>query len=1010
MNTRADKTHENTLHPVANALSQKRSESEPAFPFADKRPAALTQGELQERAGNSPRAKKTVQLQAMADHHAARQRRPLQKKENETGLPGALKSGVELLSGYSMSDVRVHYDSDKPAQLNAHAFTQGSDIHIARGQQKHLPHEAWHVVQQKQGRVKPTMQMKGGVNVNDDDGLEREADAMGEKALLTRPPEAAPFEQPIQLAGSFGTLQLKGVGGTKIAFEKRLNQPRQQLIEEGLALLKAAWKEARALRKREKQRIGKDMADYDKAVKDGDQPTINRLEAENDRRNRPQLYQAKDLAGQALKNHLDQINALKSQLFHDNESMAIFGQQYRLEDLGNAPPVANQNRLIGQAIGRIMGNQQIIALNQQAGILRGQKDLADTNLEQDIQQHPKSGGLTQVYFDSLSSQIPDEEVLLQRTTAFQNGTLSVLNNEITYHHDAGDVIIADLRKGLDAYAPSRDQPALNQARQVYHKKGLADLTTGDGSRKEYVKDTRGAMTRRYAYVEKNYYQMMEFFMVGHMTGRFQQYMLAGAERKPGVHKFTTQMIKNVPQTQPNTQTQMTDTQVAVAHQMYGSLPEQRGVSLTATPKVGVTYANTSGNFRTDEGFKLKIDLARVPEEVLFLNHYAEGGVSDTNLPDYSTQQSHKPNPYNYKYKESATHARELFLEHIRPEWVVEIEHHAKGGFQNIQGQKTIIGEGSVENLLEAAKRAFGGQEYEKGFEVGLNNGQDVSTLVSNPDYKKGKGTGKMIKDGYQKGMQVRQQKGHGNDLVAFKEIMEDPAIQDEMSPFHIGYAQARTGQPMVSSVLEFRTLLNTEMEFKNAAGIGGTTALAHDADKVIIKSTMPRQTGGFRSKIVTIPFEELRTATIDYEVDGDNIEITINKSSGDYTLVLPKAEAIPFIGSLQKYVDQNSRQQTIGDTAGGGSHTLILDTKNLRLERQYKNYLGVQKLNKSDIPLETIKKVVFERDEQNIQVGIHHNGGVYEMNLKLAEAVKVRTLLLRNKLSTKIVGNIPDKI
>ena len=27
-------------------------------------------------------------------------------------------------------------------------------------------------------------------------------------------------------------------------------------------------------------------------------------------------------------------------------------------------------------------------------------------------------------------------------------------------------------------------------------------------------------------------------MVGHMTGRFQQYMLAGAERNPGVHKFT----------------------------------------------------------------------------------------------------------------------------------------------------------------------------------------------------------------------------------------------------------------------------------------------------------------------------------------------------------------------------------------------------------------------------------------------------------------------------------------
>lgn len=35
-------------------------------------------------------------------------------------------------------------------------YSQGTDIHIGPGQEKHLPHEAWHVVQQKQGRVKPT--------------------------------------------------------------------------------------------------------------------------------------------------------------------------------------------------------------------------------------------------------------------------------------------------------------------------------------------------------------------------------------------------------------------------------------------------------------------------------------------------------------------------------------------------------------------------------------------------------------------------------------------------------------------------------------------------------------------------------------------------------------------------------------------------------------------------------------------------------------------------------------
>jgi hypothetical protein len=82
-----------------------------------------------------------------------------------------------------MDDVKVHYNSPKPAQLNAHAYAQGTDIHVASGQEKHLPHEAWHVVQQKQGRVQPTVQMKGNVAVNDDPGLEHEADAMGAKAV-----------------------------------------------------------------------------------------------------------------------------------------------------------------------------------------------------------------------------------------------------------------------------------------------------------------------------------------------------------------------------------------------------------------------------------------------------------------------------------------------------------------------------------------------------------------------------------------------------------------------------------------------------------------------------------------------------------------------------------------------------------------------------------------------------------------------------------------------------------
>ncbi|WP_219008642.1 DUF4157 domain-containing protein [Aquimarina litoralis] len=108
---------------------------------------------------------------------------PIQQRTNNTGLPTNLKSGIENLSGYSMDDVKVHYNSSKPAQLQAHAYAQGTNIHLAPGQEKHLPHEAWHVVQQKQGRVQPTMQLKGKVNINDNRVLEKEADVMGEKAL-----------------------------------------------------------------------------------------------------------------------------------------------------------------------------------------------------------------------------------------------------------------------------------------------------------------------------------------------------------------------------------------------------------------------------------------------------------------------------------------------------------------------------------------------------------------------------------------------------------------------------------------------------------------------------------------------------------------------------------------------------------------------------------------------------------------------------------------------------------
>tara|TARA_B110000503_G_scaffold142188_1_gene238195 strand:+ start:842 stop:2374 length:1533 start_codon:yes stop_codon:yes gene_type:complete len=192
-----------------SSASATRAESQSAS-LSDNRPGTLAQMKVAEAMSQGSLAQKTTQLQAVIAGNAPVQKAeeeeevqmkaapvqkaedeeevqmkaaPVQRKENNTGLPDNLKSGVENLSGVSLDDVSVHHNSDQPAQMQAHAFAQGTDIHVAPGQEQHLAHEAWHVVQQKQGRVQPTKQMKGDIPVNDDKGLENEADMMGAKAL-----------------------------------------------------------------------------------------------------------------------------------------------------------------------------------------------------------------------------------------------------------------------------------------------------------------------------------------------------------------------------------------------------------------------------------------------------------------------------------------------------------------------------------------------------------------------------------------------------------------------------------------------------------------------------------------------------------------------------------------------------------------------------------------------------------------------------------------------------------
>lgn len=98
------------------------------------------------------------------------------------GMPQNLVDGFSQSTGHDLSDVNVHYNSDKPKDVGALAYAQGNDIHLGAGQEKHLAHEAGHIVQQREGRVKPTTEV-GGMPVNDNKGLESEADSLGDKAM-----------------------------------------------------------------------------------------------------------------------------------------------------------------------------------------------------------------------------------------------------------------------------------------------------------------------------------------------------------------------------------------------------------------------------------------------------------------------------------------------------------------------------------------------------------------------------------------------------------------------------------------------------------------------------------------------------------------------------------------------------------------------------------------------------------------------------------------------------------
>jgi hypothetical protein len=114
---------------------------------------------------------------------------PSHAAEHATGIPAPVRASMEAALGADLSDVRVRTSSADALRLGAAAFTRGHEIQVAPGHwaphtragRELLGHELAHVLQQREGRVRPTVRM-GDVPVSADAALEREADVLGARA------------------------------------------------------------------------------------------------------------------------------------------------------------------------------------------------------------------------------------------------------------------------------------------------------------------------------------------------------------------------------------------------------------------------------------------------------------------------------------------------------------------------------------------------------------------------------------------------------------------------------------------------------------------------------------------------------------------------------------------------------------------------------------------------------------------------------------------------------------
>lgn len=191
---------------------------------------------------NAASHKRTMALKSFSRHGQARleDRRldsspaQLEDKRKPQGPYAGVLQKVSAATNTDLTGVKIHTNSPEPARIDAHGFTRGNEIHLAPGQEKHLPHELGHVVQQMAGKVKPTGTVNG-LPINDHPALEREATEIGNKAFSasraetssTRPgakpsiQRQAKSQPPHRLSMANGVIQRAGTKPRAFSTDRR---------------------------------------------------------------------------------------------------------------------------------------------------------------------------------------------------------------------------------------------------------------------------------------------------------------------------------------------------------------------------------------------------------------------------------------------------------------------------------------------------------------------------------------------------------------------------------------------------------------------------------------------------------------------------------------------------------------------------------------------------------------------------------------------------------------------